>query len=328
MASGAGWFPDPASRYSHRWWDGEQWTSRVFQPGGVLNDPAPFKPPAGLKLYCGICHLTQPKVAFGGRCRRCAQTLTRGYMASKPRVEFKGGQLVKAAQESFEAALQDVDAAIADANPAAALRHLDTAIAYGTIVRAAASSSSSKAAQQRAEPLSLAAMVEMHVHAIRMLSRCADAFSPDDFELVLLRRFALMYTPAPHEADRIPDDRPSLVAWCASRVAWAETEAPEINALAASYCAGFEWTSIRHALVQHGYAFDSARDLPGVLDREAAAALLGVDVSAGALEIKKAYYREAAKHHPDVLGDAPAAARAEAEEKMKDINAAYAALSA
>lgn len=50
--------------------------------------------------------------------------------------------------------------------------------------------------------------------------------------------------------------------------------------------------------------------------------VLGVDKSAGASEIKKAYYKLAKQYHPDVNpGDA------EAEKKFKEINEAYAVLS-
>ncbi|MBQ6893752.1 MAG: DnaJ domain-containing protein, partial [Clostridia bacterium] len=50
--------------------------------------------------------------------------------------------------------------------------------------------------------------------------------------------------------------------------------------------------------------------------------VLGVDKSAGASEIKKAYYKLAKKYHPDVNpGDA------EAEKMFKEINEAYAVLS-
>ena len=35
----AGWFPDPAGRFDHRWWDGARWTEMVSRDGVQLTDP-------------------------------------------------------------------------------------------------------------------------------------------------------------------------------------------------------------------------------------------------------------------------------------------------
>ena len=34
-----GWFPDPAGRFDHRWWDGVRWTETVSRGGSTTTDP-------------------------------------------------------------------------------------------------------------------------------------------------------------------------------------------------------------------------------------------------------------------------------------------------
>ena len=34
-----GWFPDPAGRFDHRWWDGARWTETVSRNGSTTTDP-------------------------------------------------------------------------------------------------------------------------------------------------------------------------------------------------------------------------------------------------------------------------------------------------
>lgn len=55
--------------------------------------------------------------------------------------------------------------------------------------------------------------------------------------------------------------------------------------------------------------------------------ILGVDKNASADEIKSAYRRMAKKYHPDVFATAREKEKAEAEEKFKDVQHAYAVLS-
>lgn len=38
-APGAGWHPDPAGRYLHRWWDGARWSEQVSDGTNVGPDP-------------------------------------------------------------------------------------------------------------------------------------------------------------------------------------------------------------------------------------------------------------------------------------------------
>ena len=52
-------------------------------------------------------------------------------------------------------------------------------------------------------------------------------------------------------------------------------------------------------------------------------AVLGITRAAGEREIKTAYRRLMSQHHPDKLGDVPEALRRRAEERAREINAAY-----
>ena len=328
MAPSVAWHPDPTGRYSHRWWDGEGWTSRVFASGAVVEDRAPVTVPAGQKLHCGVCHAALRTTDWKGRCRRCTIPLTSAYIAAKPRREFKAGELVQAAQVSFEGVLGEVDQALAAGDECAAVRRLDTAIAYGTVLRAIAASSKAR----RAEPLTLAALIELHLQAVRLHARFASSFDPEAFELTLLRRLAAMYSPERRED--LPESIGELVAFSAARVAAIEAECPAVNELAAHYASAYQWPELQVALARLGYEFEEKRNAGtgpfavGVRGRLEAAAVLGVDADGRPAAIKKAYYREAAKHHPDRLGEAPDEVRLAAEERMKEINAAYELLTA
>ena len=331
MTSLEGWYPDPTGRYTHRRWDGQQWTSRVYVNGEVVDDAVSVALRPGQRLYCRTCHAPTRGAGWTSRCQRCTLPLTSAYIASKAHHEFKGGALVKAAQVSFDDVLDRADRAIAAGDEANALRRLDTAIAYGTVLRAVVSSSK----LTRAEPLTLAALLELHLQALRLHAKFAGWFEPETFQLVLLQRLAAMY--APEGRDDLPDSIEELDAFCAARVEWIETEYDEVNRIACEYSSAFGWTTLRVALARLGYEFEERRRIgngpfsPGELGRIEAAALLGVDISddrAVATTIKKAYYREAAKHHPDRLAEAPEHLRLAAEERMKEINAAYELLTA
>ena len=323
MAPSVGWYPDPTGRYSHRWWDGQAWTGRVYASAEVAHDPLPVAVASGQKLFCGVCHAPQRHVDWHRCCARCTVALTQGYVAAKPRRELKPADLVQAAQVSFDAALDEVDRAIASGDECAAIRRLDTAITYGAVLRAVATSGKAR----KPEPLTLAALVELHLQAIRIHARFAATFDPEAFELTLLRRLAAMYSPERRED--IPATAGELIAFCASRVEFIEAECSAVNDAAAHYASAYEWLSLRVALARLGYEFEDKRRIGngpfanGELGRMEAAALLGVDADGRPAAIKKAYYREAAKHHPDRLGDAPDDLRRAAEERMKEINAAY-----
>lgn len=329
MAQSEGWYPDPTGRYSHRRWDGQAWTNRVFVPGGVVfEDPLPVVVPSGHKVYCRVCHTALRKADWAGRCRRCTVPLTTAYIAAKPQREYKDGALIRAARVSFEDVLADVDQALAAGDEATALRRLDTAITYGTVLRAVAGSFKAR----RVEPLTLGALVELHLQALRLHARFASCFDPATFELTLLRRIAAMYSP--EGRDDLAHTADELLAFCAVRVAWAEAECQAVNQVAAEYASSFAWSTLRVSLARLGYEFDDRQQAgtgpfaPGERGRLEAAALLGVDADGRPAVIKKAYYREAAKHHPDRLGEVPEDLRLAAEERMKEINAAYELLTA
>lgn len=52
-------------------------------------------------------------------------------------------------------------------------------------------------------------------------------------------------------------------------------------------------------------------------------AVLGLDARAGNSEIKRAYRKQISRHHPDKLGDVPEELKRRAEERAREINAAY-----
>jgi DnaJ-domain-containing protein 1 len=106
-----------------------------------------------------------------------------------------------------------------------------------------------------------------------------------------------------------------------------------VNDVAAHYSSAFGWRTLRVALARLGYEFEDRRVSSGPFPsgergRIEAAAVLGIEADGRPGAIKKAYYREAAKHHPDRLGEAPEHLRLAAEERMKEINAAYELLTA
>jgi hypothetical protein len=55
--------------------------------------------------------------------------------------------------------------------------------------------------------------------------------------------------------------------------------------------------------------------------------VLGVPVDATAAEVRAAFVAQARRHHPDFFAGAPAAARADAEQRMRAINEAWVVLS-
>lgn len=328
MAPTLAWYADPTGRYSHRWWDGEQWTSRVYAHGAVEHDPLPVTVPSGQKLFCGVCHAPVRRSEWTGRCARCTIPVTSAYIAAKPRRELKPGDLVQAARVSFEDVLLDVDRALAAGDECTALRRLDTGIAYGKVLRAIAASWKGR----RTEPLTLAALVELHLQAVRLHARFAATFDPEIFELTMLRRLAAMY--AADGQDELPETTDELVAFAAARVEWIEAECPAVNAAVADYAGVYGWTGLQVALARLGYEVASKRTIgTGPIPNDErgrleAAAILGVSADVHPAQIKKAYYREAARHHPDRLGEAPEDLRKAAEERMKEINAAYELLTA
>ncbi len=52
-------------------------------------------------------------------------------------------------------------------------------------------------------------------------------------------------------------------------------------------------------------------------------AILGVPRDASAEQIKRAYRKLMSQHHPDKLGDVPEELKRRAEERAREINAAY-----
>ena len=51
--------------------------------------------------------------------------------------------------------------------------------------------------------------------------------------------------------------------------------------------------------------------------------VLGIERDAGEREIKRAYRKLISQHHPDKLGDVPDELKRRAEDRAREINAAY-----
>jgi DnaJ like chaperone protein len=51
--------------------------------------------------------------------------------------------------------------------------------------------------------------------------------------------------------------------------------------------------------------------------------VLGIDRTANERDIKRAYRKLMSQHHPDKLGDVPDELKRRAEERAREINAAY-----
>ncbi len=73
----------------------------------------------------------------------------------------------------------------------------------------------------------------------------------------------------------------------------------------------------------YGGGYDSGRDAPRTATGRDPYAVLGVARDASEREIKRAYRKLISQHHPDKLGDVPAELKRRAEERAREINAAY-----
>jgi DnaJ like chaperone protein len=82
------------------------------------------------------------------------------------------------------------------------------------------------------------------------------------------------------------------------------------------------------AMRGYGYAYagarnEQARPAPPPPQEKDPYAVLGIDRSVGEAAIKRAYRKLISQHHPDKLGDVPDELKRRAEDRARDINAAY-----
>ncbi|HXD84821.1 MAG TPA: co-chaperone DjlA [Rudaea sp.] len=89
----------------------------------------------------------------------------------------------------------------------------------------------------------------------------------------------------------------------------------ELAALAAMRGYGFGYTG--------GAGYRQSQPPPGSPPGKDPYAVLGITREAGEREIKTAYRRLISQHHPDKLGDVPETLKRRAEERAREINAAY-----
>jgi DnaJ-domain-containing protein 1 len=171
------------------------------------------------------------------------------------------------------------------------------------------------------------------VARVRGIELLMEASGPsDEIASNVLQRFAALYLPG----EPLPDTSEALEKWIESRLEWVESEVPALNEMMVDYCVAFGWRCIAQGLEGLGYRFamrqsgtDGEAPAPSssTMTPAEAATLLGVRVDASAAELKAAYRREAAKYHPDRLGDVAEDIRALAEARMKLINEANEVLS-
>lgn len=72
-----------------------------------------------------------------------------------------------------------------------------------------------------------------------------------------------------------------------------------------------------------GGGYRQSQPPPGASPGKDPYAVLGIGSAAGEREIKTAYRRLMSRHHPDKLGDVPEELKRRAEERAREINAAY-----
>lgn len=72
----AGWFPDPATRYEYRYWDGARWTDHVAAAGRQLVDPLGAAPPVATVVQPPPMVVASPQ-PVAGRVSRQAKRQVR-----------------------------------------------------------------------------------------------------------------------------------------------------------------------------------------------------------------------------------------------------------
>jgi DnaJ like chaperone protein len=88
----------------------------------------------------------------------------------------------------------------------------------------------------------------------------------------------------------------------------------ELSALAAMKGYGF---------AGHGGTYEQPRRAPNSAPGPDSYAVLGLEPEASEREVKRAYRKLISQHHPDKLGDVPEELKRRAEERAREINAAY-----
>jgi hypothetical protein len=362
MGMGGEWHPDPAGRYTHRWWTGE-WTDKVAQDGTSFVDPIPWDQPSKDQVVvCAVCGM---HARGDGACVRCGADLgAHRTFASKRHEPMSHEEFAERVGAALEEALASVDHALAHRQHLEAVGAMDEVAAHARVLlRVLPMLSTTRGAKKAGflaawvtggfhasdlviAPLAAALLVGFRRHKkraamadlentvvvaqVRAIELLARTVEDETLGGNLLRRFAALYLPG----EQLPEGDDAVEHWVVSRLGWAERELPELNAMIVDYAIAFRWRGVAAGLEQLGYRLgarstrdgdpgDAASAPGGSMSRAEAARVLGVSVNATADELKAAYRREAAKYHPDKLGDVAPELRELAEARMKLINEAH-----
>jgi len=184
----------------------------------------------------------------------------------------------------------------------------------------------------------------IQAHALLALTECPELLSAPGAEHECLVRLAFAYQPPGNMVvvDHSMDDA-RLKGIIASQLFRIQGEFPQFNALLCDFVVFFQWRDLGNSLIQLGYPIGhlltgrrpgdagntgsgtgagTGRDT-GMGGRNEALRILGLPSDATSDDVRRAYRDLSKRYHPDLHSASSPSERAEAEEMMRRINAAY-----